>query len=304
MNTMTQSAAVQAVSNMTSRKNKERIASGTETRLRGETFRSSSAHSTASETSGKKIFRSNAVQGTAMRNTSVSPAAAAELQLTASNRFCAKDPISALTHFIGFLLAIAATPVLLIRASSLGDSLSSMVSFGVFMMSMILLYGASASYHTFQLSDAANKRLKRLDHMSIFVLIAGSYTPVCLIALPASSGTHLLIAVWAVAAVGLLFKFFWVTCPKWVSSVIYIGMGWLCISVLPTLIQVLPAGGFAWLLAGGLLYTIGGVIYALKLPIIPKSLEGFGNHELFHLFVMGGSFCHYMFAYTALCLLG
>ena len=302
MNTMTQSATISSVKHLTAKEPHTRTHHSVRCVLRGSSSRNEGIRITASSTSVKKGFQNRSARRTLVSNSSVMESAARQIPIR--NRFHAKDPISALTHFVGFLMAIIATPILLIHASGLGDSLTSMVSFGVFMMSMILLYGASASYHTFELSDTANKRLKRLDHMSIFVLIAGSYTPVCLIALPTSPGMHLLIAVWAVAAVGLLFKFFWVTCPKWVSSVIYIGMGWLCISVLPTLIRELPAGGFAWLLAGGLLYTIGGVIYALKLSIIPKSIKGFGNHDLFHLFVMGGSFCHYMFAYTSLCLLG
>lgn len=227
--------------------------------------------------------------------------ATAGLAISPLPEFRAKDPISALTHFIGFLMAIGATPLLLIHGASLGDSSRSLLALGVFMLSMILLYGASASYHAFNLSDAQNHRLKCLDHMSIFVLIAGSYTPVCLIALPGAKGVHLLTMVWAVAAAGILFKFFWVGCPKWVSSVIYIGMGWLCLSVLPEIYHNLSTAGFLWLFAGGLLYTAGGVIYALKLPMIPKNDKGFGNHELFHLFVMAGSFCHYMMAYTALC---
>lgn len=227
-----------------------------------------------------------------------------EAKLPEIHPFQAKDPISALTHFIGFLMAILATPLLLIRGSHCGLNLTGLISLGIFMISMILLYGASASYHAFQLDEVRNRRLKRLDHMSIFVLIAGSYTPVCLIVLPMKSGLPLLITVWSVALVGILFKYFWVGCPKWVSSVIYIGMGWLCISQLPTIISILPKSGFLWLLSGGLLYTVGGVIYALKLNIIPKNRIGFGNHDLFHLFVMAGSFCHYMLAFTALCTLG
>ncbi len=217
--------------------------------------------------------------------------------------FHAKDPISALTHFIGFLMAIAATPLLLIRGSHCHLDTAGMVSLSIFMLSMILLYGASASYHAFQLDETSNHRLKRLDHMSIFVLIAGSYTPVCLIVLPGNSGLRLLITVWAVAIVGIFFKFFWVGCPKWVSSVIYIGVGWLCLSEFPAILSILPKSGFLWLLSGGLFYTVGGVIYALKLNIIPKNEKGFGNHELFHLFVMAGSFCHYMFAFSSLCTL-
>lgn len=213
--------------------------------------------------------------------------------------FKVKDPMSALSHFIGFLGAIILTPILMIHVSEKGAELSTLISLTVFMMSMILLYGASTSYHSFNISPIANKVLKRIDHMSIFVLIAGSYTPLCVTAISGHKGMVLLIMIWVIAFAGICFKYFWVTCPKWVSSVIYIAMGWVCIVALPELISGLTLNGFLWLLGGGLFYTIGGVIYSLKLKIIPENNIGFGNHELFHLFVLAGSLCHYivMFCY-------
>lgn len=208
--------------------------------------------------------------------------------------FKAKDPLSALSHFIGFLCAIILTPVLLIHASDKNASLIEMISLGIFMLSMILLYGASASYHSFNISYKVNKILKKIDHMSIFILIAGSYTPLCVTAIPNPLGIRLLVFIWAIALLGMIFKFCWVTCPKWVSSVMYIAMGWACIIALPQLIVGLGTNGFLWLLAGGLFYTIGGVIYSMKLNLIPKNDVGFGNHELFHLFVLAGSLCHFI----------
>lgn len=208
--------------------------------------------------------------------------------------FKAKDPLSALSHFIGFLCAIILTPVLLIHASDKNASLIEMISLGVFMLSMILLYGASASYHSFNISYKVNKILKKIDHMSIFILIAGSYTPLCVTAIPNPLGIRLLVFIWAIALIGMIFKFCWVTCPKWVSSVMYIAMGWACIIALPQLIVGLGTNGFLWLLAGGLFYTVGGVIYSMKLNLIPKNDVGFGNHELFHLFVLAGSLCHFI----------
>ncbi len=208
--------------------------------------------------------------------------------------FKAKDPLSALSHFIGFLCAIILTPVLLIHASDKNASLIEMISLGVFMLSMILLYGASASYHSFNISYKVNKILKKIDHMSIFILIAGSYTPLCVTAIPNPLGIRLLVFIWGIALLGMIFKFCWVTCPKWVSSVMYIAMGWACIIALPQLIVGLGTNGFLWLLAGGLFYTVGGVIYSMKLNLIPKNDIGFGNHELFHLFVLAGSLCHFI----------
>ncbi|MDO4475739.1 MAG: hemolysin III family protein [Lachnospiraceae bacterium] len=207
--------------------------------------------------------------------------------------FKAKDPISALTHFIGFLLAIFAMPLLLIRAALAGAGLAPLISLSVFILSAAMLYGASAAYHTFDISDKANLVLRRLDHMMIFILIAGSYTPVCTIALGAS-GMRLLATVWIIAALGIVLMSFWLQAPKWVSSLLYISMGWACIGAIPRLFATLPAGAFAWLLTGGILYTVGGVIYALKLPILKKYADTFGAHELFHCFVLAGTFCHYM----------
>ena len=133
--------------------------------------------------------------------------------------------------------------------------------------------------------------------MMIFVLIAGSYTPICLIVLGGEQGYTLLTVVWAIAAVGMLIKAFWITCPKWFSSIIYIAMGWVCVFVFGTLWATLPHSAIFWLFAGGVIYTIGGIIYALKLPIVNSKHKGFGSHEVFHLFVMGGSLCHFIFMY-------
>ena len=133
--------------------------------------------------------------------------------------------------------------------------------------------------------------------MMIFVLIAGTYTPICIIALPQPLGLQLLSLVWGIALLGIVVKMFWVTCPKWFSSILYIGMGWTCVLAFTQLLNSLPAAGFGWLLAGGIIYTIGGVIYALKLPIFNAKHEFFGSHEIFHLFVMGGSVCHFIVMY-------
>jgi len=209
-------------------------------------------------------------------------------------RFRVRDPMSALTHFIAFVAAIFGTPILLVHAAAEVASLSAMVSLSIFMVSMVLLYGASSAYHTFALSDRGIKTLKKLDHVMIFFLIAGSYTPVCTVRL-GSAGLKLLVLVWGLAVAGAVFKLCWVTCPKWVSSVIYIAMGWSCVTAMPQILATLTTVGFLWLLAGGIVYTVGGVLYALK----PKGLEGkrFGIHEIFHVFVMGGSLCHYIFMY-------
>ena len=207
-----------------------------------------------------------------------------------------REPGSAITHFIGMMLAVFASTPLLIKAA-VSDGLTAFVAMTVFMLSMIALYGASALYHSVMVKDRILRVFRKIDHMMIFVLIAGSYTPVCLIVLGGSLGYTLLTVVWTIAIIGMLIKALWITCPKWFSSIIYIAMGWVCLGVFGQLWSTLPHSAFLWLLAGGIIYTIGGVIYALKLPIFNNRHRYFGSHEIFHLFVMGGSICHFNFMY-------
>lgn len=207
-----------------------------------------------------------------------------------------REPGSAITHFIGMMLAAAASAPMLVKAA-LDTGSTGVIAMAVFMTSMILLYGASTLYHSVNLSGRPLKVFRKIDHMMIFVLIAGSYTPVCLLVLEPRQGQTLLITVWAIAAAGMLIKALWITCPKWFSSILYIAMGWACLSVFGQLLTRLSAPAFGWLLAGGILYTVGGVIYALKLPVFNQLHKNFGSHEIFHLFVMGGSICHFICMY-------
>lgn len=207
-----------------------------------------------------------------------------------------REPGSAITHFIAMMLALAAAAPLLVKASTSSNPLT-MTAMTVFIISMIALYGASTTYHCVNVTGEVLKIFKKLDHMMIFVLIAGSYTPICLIVLGGRLGYTLLAVVWGVAGVGMLIKALWVTCPKWFSSAIYIAMGWICVGVFGQLTATLPVSAFCWLVAGGLFYTVGGVIYALKLKIFNSRHANFGSHEVFHLFVMAGSICHFIFMY-------
>ena len=211
-----------------------------------------------------------------------------------------KDPGSALTHFIAMILAIVAAIPLIAKAAYASGRFAA-IAVAVFIVSMILLYAASTIYHTLDISEHVNRILKKIDHMMIFVLIAGTYTPVCLIVLGNPVGYRLLALVWAIAVAGIVLSALWINCPKWFSSMIYIAMGWVCLTAIKTIVASLTPGAFYWLLAGGIIYTIGGIIYALKLPLFNARFKHFGSHEIFHLFVMGGSFCHYivMFQYVA-----
>ena len=210
-----------------------------------------------------------------------------------------KDPGSAITHFIGMLMAIFAAVPLLIKAAHEPEHIY-LISLTIYAASLILLYAASTTYHTFICSKRITTILKKIDHMMIFVLIAGSYTPICLLVLEPKTGLMLLTLIWGIAIAGILIKAFWVYCPKWVSSILYIGMGWTCVLAFSQILNNLTRSEFAWLLAGGIIYTIGGIIYALKLPIFNSTHKNFGSHEIFHLFVMGGSACHFIVMYSLL----
>lgn len=207
-----------------------------------------------------------------------------------------KDPGSAITHGIAMLLALAGASPLIIKAAHQEDSLH-IIALSIFILTMILLYAASTIYHSVDSTEKVNRRLRKMDHMMIFIMIAGSYTPVCLIALHNKTGYILCGLVWFIAILGILLKGLWINCPKWLSSVLYISMGWLCVLAFVPIFHSLPRAGFDWLLAGGIIYTIGGIIYALKLPLFNSRHRNFGSHEIFHVFIMLGSACHFIVMY-------
>jgi hemolysin III len=205
-----------------------------------------------------------------------------------------RDPVSGLTHFIGALLSVAGLVMLIIKASNPLKPWH-LTTYCVFGVGMILLYTASTLYHWLPLSSEGTAWLRKIDHMMIFVLIAATYTPFCLIPLRGAWGWGIFGTVWAVAIFGIVFKIFWINAPRALTSVVYILMGWIAIVGIGPLIRTLQAGALFGLFAGGVLYTIGGIIYALKRPNpIPRIL---GFHEIFHIFVMLGTFAHYWTVY-------
>lgn len=206
-----------------------------------------------------------------------------------------KEPGSAITHFIGLVFAVIVTIPLLTKASRTPGT--AVWAFAIYAVSTIMLYLASTTYHSFNLTETVNTIFKKIDHMMIFVLIAGTYTPFCIQVIGGKEGYTLTAVIWAIAATGMIIKMFFVFCPKWVSSVLYIGMGWICVFFLKTLIARMSAPAFAWLFAGGVVYTIGGIIYSMKMPGFNERHPNFGTHEIFHLFVMAGSLCHFIALY-------
>lgn len=201
-----------------------------------------------------------------------------------------KDPVSGLTHLAGALASVAALVVLVVLAVRDGTAWH-VVAFAIFGASLILLYTASSLYHLLPLSERGSRVLRRLDHIMIFLLIAGTYTPICLIPLRGEWGWSLLVSVWTLALAGIFLKLFWLQAPRWLSTGIYLFMGWLIVVATWPLIQTIPPGGMIWMAIGGLSYTIGAVIYGLKRPNPIPGVLGF--HEIFHLFVIAGSFAHF-----------
>lgn len=210
-----------------------------------------------------------------------------------------KEPGSAITHFIGMVLAALAAIPMLLRAAS-ASSPKVVVSLFIFAVSLIGLYTASTAYHTFDISPRVNTFLQKIDHIMISVLIAGTYTPVCTAVIGGSEGRITLIIIWSLALLQTMLNIFYIDCPKWLSSVIYIGMGWICVHAFGTILRSIGAAGFILLLSGGIVYTAGGVVYALKLPGFNSRHPSFGTHEIFHLFVLAGSVLHFllMFLYV------
>ena len=201
-----------------------------------------------------------------------------------------REPVNALTHLLGAALAAAGTIVLIVNGAS-NDSPRQVVAFAIFGASLVLLYTTSGIYHLLNASERGLAFLRRLDHMMIYVLIAGTYTPLCLVLLRGRLGISLLVLVWTIAVIGILQKLLWMHAPRWFSTVLYLGMGWAALAVAKPVLDAAPLGFVIWILAGGVFYTIGAIVYATKWPDPAPGVFGF--HEIWHLFVMAGSFSHY-----------
>ena len=209
-----------------------------------------------------------------------------------------REPLNGLTHCVGAVLAVVG--LILLISQSL-DPLKPwhLVTFSVFGAGLILLYTTSTLYHWLPLSENGVRQLRRLDHIMIFILIAATYTPICLIPLRGPWGWSLFGSVWACAILGIFLKLFWLHAPRWFSTTVYIVMGWLAVAGAWPLLTALHMGGFLWVLTGGLFYTIGAVIYVTKRPDPWPNIFGF--HEVFHIFVILGSIAHFwvMYGYVA-----
>lgn len=201
-----------------------------------------------------------------------------------------RDPISGLTHLVGAILSIIALCILVAQAAIYGD-IWHMVSFTIFGATLLLMFASSALYHLVHASEPVLLWLKRIDHMAIFLLIAGSYTPFCLVPLHGDTGWLLFTAVWGLAAAGIGLKLFWIGAPRMLSTLIYLGMGWLVVFAAKPAMAAVPTDALLWLLYGGIAYSLGAIVYATKWPNPWPRWVGF--HEIWHVFVMAGAFCHF-----------
>lgn len=202
-----------------------------------------------------------------------------------------KEPTNALTHLFGVIFSFMGL-IWMTYISGLNGSLTQFIGVTIYGLSLIALYSASTIYHWLNVSKKVELFLRQLDHTMIYVLIAGSYTPLCLITLNGTLGLVLLSLVWALAILGIITKLLWLGAPRWLYTSFYVILGWMAIFFIIPLHKALPSTGFNLLVAGGVLYTIGAVFYALK----PKKLVfgPFGFHEIFHLFILAGSLCHFI----------
>jgi hemolysin III len=200
-----------------------------------------------------------------------------------------REPFNAGSHLVGLLLAAGGTWFLL----RLADGPMQLLAFAVYGATLILLYAASTIYHGLPIAEAGLRRLRTLDHIAIYFLIAGTYTPVALVTLQDSGGPALLAASWAIAAAGIPFKIRWLDAPVWVSTSTYLGMGYLALVAVVPLGRAVGAGGLAWLVAGGMAYTAGAVIFTRRRP--DPLPDAFGYHGIWHLLVLLGSACHFVF---------
>lgn len=206
-----------------------------------------------------------------------------------------REPFNALSHLAGAVLSVVALIVMIIKGSTNDAPVLHLVAVFIFGISMILLYSTSAMYHMVLAKDQVIAFLRRLDHSMIFLLIAGSYAPFCLIALKGPSGIVLFLVVAAIAIAGITFKMVWFSSPRWLSTALYIGMGWIIVFLASPLADTLSTPGLWLLILGGIMYTIGGIIYGAKPKFLQSKYLGF--HEIFHIFILLGTLSHFLCVY-------
>ena len=199
-----------------------------------------------------------------------------------------KEPVNTWTHLVTCIAAMVGMGFLVEMTHQRPGLMASMIIYGI---SMVVLFAASSIYHALDVSVKTNLRLKKFDHVSIFLLIAGTYTPVFVVGLDGGWRITMLALVWSLALAGMVMKLFWIGVPRALSTLLYVAMGWIAVVPSYKLVQALPSGAMVLMLCGGIAYTIGAIIYGTKkLDFFPGK---FGHHEIFHLWVSAGAALHF-----------
>jgi len=200
-----------------------------------------------------------------------------------------REPVNSLTHWVGAAFALIGLIALLIVGWSTPAKIISLTIYGV---SLITMFSASATYHMVRVKDKALEIFRKVDHSAIYLLIAGTYTPFCVNAFDGFWKWGMLSIIWSLALIGIIVKVFYIRAPRWVNAMIYVIMGWLSVSAAGQMLAVLPAWVFGWLIAGGVIYTLGAIVYATKILNFKPGVFGF--HEVWHIFVMLAAAAHFV----------
>ena len=200
-----------------------------------------------------------------------------------------REPVNSLTHWAGAILALIGLIALLIVSWGMPAKVISLVIYG---LSLIFLFSASATYHMVQVKDKVLQIFRKIDHSAIYVLIAGTYTPFCINAFSGFWKWGLLSIIWSLAVIGIVVKVFYIVAPRWLNAGIYLVMGWLCMAAIGQMLAVLPVWVIGWLIAGGVIYTLGAIVYITKIfNFIPGV---FGFHEIWHIIVILAAAAHFV----------
>jgi hemolysin III len=200
-----------------------------------------------------------------------------------------REPVNSLTHWAGAILALAGLVALLIVGWSTPAKIVSLLIYG---LSLIAMFSASATYHMVKAKDKVLLILRKIDHSAIYLLIAGTYTPFCINAFDGFWKWGMLSIIWSLAAIGIIVKVFYIKAPRWLNAGIYVVMGWLCVGAAGQMLAALPVWVFTWLIIGGVVYTLGAVVYMTKIFNFRPGVFGF--HEVWHIFVMLAATAHYV----------
>ncbi|MHB8777021.1 MAG: PAQR family membrane homeostasis protein TrhA [Anaerolineales bacterium] len=200
-----------------------------------------------------------------------------------------REPVNSLTHWAGAILALAGLIALLIVGWGIPAKVISLVIYGV---SLILLFSASATYHMVRVKDKVLEIFRKIDHAAIYLLIAGTYTPFCINAFTGFWKWGMLSIIWFMAVIGIVLKIFFIRAPRWLNAGIYVAMGWISVIAGGQMLAALPTWVFVWLIIGGVVYTLGAVVYATKIFNFVPGVFGF--HEIWHIFVLIAAAAHFV----------